>query len=187
VEDKLGSDYEITVKQLRLPEIKIIGMNERLSEKEIERKLKAQNEFIMDFKPIEVLKIEESKFRKDVFNVIIKVDPSTFNNIMEVGRVNIGWSRCRVVENIRITRCFKCSEYGHRINECQKTEKCGKCGGDHKTPECKSSKLECVNCLRAKNNLKLNLSTDHPVWSTTCHVYKRILEKRKKTIDYYEN
>jgi hypothetical protein len=124
VAEQMGGDYEVTVAELRNPEVKIVGLFEEPVESEIVSKIIRQNEFIAENAEIEVLKIEKSRNQTQVYNVALKVDPKTFNLMIEAGKINIGWSRGRVIENIRILRCFKCAEYGHKISECEKTDTC---------------------------------------------------------------
>jgi hypothetical protein len=185
--EKLGNEYDISVAELRKPEIKIIGAFERPEISEVIGKLKRQNECISESAQIEVLKIDECKYKKNSHNIILKVDPQTFNNIMESGRINIGWNRCRVVENVRILRCFKCCEYGHKIGECKNSDKCGKCGDSHATKDCNNTAIKCVNCEKAKSKFNLTeINSNHSVWSADCQVFNRLLAKRKQAIGYYE-
>jgi hypothetical protein len=185
VEEKLGKDYDISISELRNPEIKVIGLYDEPEENEIVAKIKRQNDFIESTADIQVLKIEASKRQTKTFSVALKVDPKTYSSVMEMGKLNIGWNRCRVVENIRILRCFKCAEYGHKIVECKNADCCNKCAGPHNTNDCTSNVTKCINCDRAKARFGLDIQTDHPVWSNNCLVYNRILTKRKKTINYY--
>jgi len=186
VEERMGKDYEVTVAELRNPEVKIVGLAEEPVETEIVNKMKRQNDFIAEDAIIEILKIEKAKNRTQTHNLALKVDPKTFNAMMEAGKVNIGWSRCRVIENVRILRYFKCAEYGHKISECEKNDACDKCAGSHHTKDCTSNQYKCVNCTKAQIRFDLSdIKTDHPAWSRDCQVYQRILAKRKKTINYY--
>jgi len=191
VEAKIGNDYEVSVRGCRNPEIKVIGLHDKPTEDEesngIVEKIKKQNDFLANNAVIEKIRVEEAKMRKGTYNIILRVDPGTYNKVMEAGKLNIGWSRCRVIENIHILRCFKCAEYGHRAGDCNKDEVCNKCAGPHNTKDCgENSVPKCINCERAKIKFGIkNISTDHPVWSRDCQVYERILAKKKKTINYY--
>jgi flagellar motor switch/type III secretory pathway protein FliN len=186
VEEKMGANYDISVAALRNPEIKVLGLYDKPDGTEVIERIKSQNEYIDKNASIEFLHAEESKTRKNYHSLILRVDPTTYNLIMEVGKINVGWSRCRVVENVRILRCFKCAEYGHKIDDCKNQEKCFKCTGNHRSKDCESSFYKCVNCEKAKNTFNLSdIKIDHPVWSSECQVYNRILQKKKKTINYY--
>jgi hypothetical protein len=186
VEEKMGDEYEVSVSSLRNPEVKVIGLFDKPDESEVIERIKIQNEFLDPGAIIEILKVEKMRNREDSYNLVLKVDPKSYNLIMSAGRLNVGWNRCRVVENLRILRCFKCCEYGHRVSDCKNEEKCNKCAGCHNTNDCDCNGFKCVNCEKAKLTFKLNdIKTDHPVWSPECQVYSRILERKKKTINYY--
>jgi hypothetical protein len=46
-----------------------------------------------------------------------------------------------------VRRCFKCQHYGHKAAVCRmKTDRCGKCAGEHQTRLCPGAPPRCVNC-----------------------------------------
>ena len=46
-----------------------------------------------------------------------------------------------------IRRCFKCQHYGHKAAVCRmRSERCGKCAGEHQTRLCPGAPPQCVNC-----------------------------------------
>ena len=62
--------------------------------------------------------------------------------------------------------CYKCKDFGHSASDCKsKVDICGKCSGSHRTDECKSDNLSCINCKR--HNFS---DTNHAVFSSTCPV-----------------
>jgi hypothetical protein len=183
---RLGDKYEVSVPNMKNPRVKIMGIYDEYNEEELLYAMKCQNDWIEQDDDIKIVRIDKSKLRKDMFNAVIEVDSKLYCKIMEEGKMNIGWSRCRVMESVLILRCFKCGEYGHMIKECKNEEKCFKCAGDHRTTECKESFFKCVNCLKTQEKLRLNLDVNHPVWSAECTVYRRIEERRKRNINYCE-
>jgi hypothetical protein len=62
----------------------------------------------------------------------------------------------------RITQCFKCQKYGHISSVCSNKEKCGHCGGDHKTETCAgmspAPRKRCAACHGG----------NHTSWSAEC-------------------
>ena len=64
----------------------------------------------------------------------------------------------------RITQCFKCQKYGHISSVCSNKEKCGQCGGDHKTEICAGAgvspapRKRCAACHGG----------NHTSWSAEC-------------------
>ena len=87
---------------------------------------------------------------------------------MERKRICINFERVRVVEYIQIVRCFKCQQFGHRSNNCEKEQVCPKCAGNHTERECKSLEIKCNNCYFGE----AELDTNHRADSIDCESYK---------------
>ena len=62
----------------------------------------------------------------------------------------------------RVVQCFNCQKYGHTSRICSATQKCGHCGGGHRTEECtrdpQAGGRRCAACSGG----------DHVSWSTHC-------------------
>jgi hypothetical protein len=62
----------------------------------------------------------------------------------------------------RIVQCFNCQKYGHTSRICSAAQKCGHCGGEHRTDECardpQTGSRRCAACSGG----------DHTSWSTHC-------------------
>ena len=57
---------------------------------------------------------------------------------------------CEVEESLeapRVTRCFKCQNYGHTAQNCPNDRVCPNCSGDHGAADCPKDKLKCKNCM----------------------------------------
>ena len=67
----------------------------------------------------------------------------------------------------RIDMCYKCKSFGHYAKDCEDEEYCGKCSLNHRTDECTSANLCCINCKRQKNTV-----TNHDVFSKSCPVLR---------------
>lgn len=138
--------------------LKIIGLYSKMSEEQLVNRICEQNDSCDASSSI---KLVEMKEKSNGATAIIETDISSYENILKNGRLNIDFERCRVFPFVKITRCFKCQEYGHIAKYCKKSEHiCGKCGEEHKSEECTSKTIKCVNCEYAKDVLKINLDID---------------------------
>ena len=77
-------------------------------------------------------------------------------------------------------RCHNCKRYGHSILNCSDTEKCAKCGGEHKSTDCKTEEKKCLNC-----------GENHSCYYKGCKIYKEQikneLENKKKNNNIHAN
>ncbi|XP_056643829.1 DNA-binding protein HEXBP-like [Diorhabda sublineata] len=89
--------------------------------------------------------------------------------------VRIGWAPCQVRARVKITRCFKCLEFGHRTKECKGTDNskmCLKCGKDnHKARDC-LNKSYCLTCKK----------DGHRADQTACPYYLKLVKEKSKAI-----
>lgn len=114
---------------------------------------------------------------------VIEASPKLRETIVKNGdRIYLGWSSCKIIDHIIITRCFKCQRFGHLAKACTaKTETCGHCAKEgHSFKDCPDSKWEfkCSNCIRAK------LKSNHSVNSAECSVYLREKHRITQLTDY---
>lgn len=114
-------------------------------------------------------------------NWVIEVTPS-IRKILLQDKVYIGWNRCRIIDHLRITRCFNCQKYGHNAKVCKSETACGKCAKHHSTRDCPDDKTklrQCANCIRSKlsgNNIA------HTTYDSKCPSYiRQVTELTAKT------
>jgi len=75
---------------------------------------------------------------------------------------------------LQVKRCYNCGSYGHRASQCKLKERCGRCGDNHSTKECKSRKQRCINC-----------KGEHEVWFHGCPTrmaFSQELKKRRSNL-----
>jgi hypothetical protein len=180
VVEKLGEDYESKIPDGLNPQIKIIGLSEKWSTEDVILKLRTQNAVFRDVESLKVCKIETSRARSEK----VELDGKSFDQIMKMDRINIGWDRCRFFENMNVRRCFNCKGYNHKADDCKNKKACANCAEEHDTKDCKNVTERCVNCVLANKSLGLNLNVDHCAWSRECRVYKRKENDKKRKINY---
>lgn len=85
------------------------------------------------------------------------MEKKTFETIQKIGKININWDKCYVVEELKVTRCFNCSGYNHFASKCSNKVACPRCSGEHILSNCSSQEEQCINCLVFNEKLKLKL------------------------------
>jgi hypothetical protein len=83
---------------------------------------------------------------------LIEVDEQTYESLLSVGRIYIGWDSCRVYQHIDILRCFKCNHFGHMAIKCEGAVCCADCAENHETKDCDSG-VKNVNALKRPSRL----------------------------------
>lgn len=177
VEEKFGEKYEVNLPQTMKPRIKILNVDD-IQENEIVVELKERNEWLPESADIVLKKIIEKKtVDQKVVDVILEVDNECFENMMDAGRVNLGWKSCKVLHHVHITQCYNCCGFGHIAKNCKNKLACSKCGGEHKISECEKEEVKCVNCHMLNQKYKMKLDTNHRPWSKLCETYKKRIER----------
>ena len=188
--NKLGEKYRIRTPEVYSPKVRIYNIEDDLDNEELKKCLLVQNEDV--FQEDSGLQIMVNKRMvtgeregNRRFNmVIVSVKPEEFIKVMQKGRLNVGWQRCKVEEYLGVKRCFNCYSYDHKRGECGKKTACARCGEAHLVKDCNSERVKCGNCVDVQNRLGLTLDVNHSVFSRDCPVYKRRIEARRKRIDY---
>lgn len=182
VENKLRQKYDIKVPELINPCVKIVGLEESYSDKELEACLVKQNSFIQHDKLL--LKIKVVKKMKSRFMAIVETDPITHNRILDKGKLSVGWSMCRVFDYVAVLKCYNCWGYNHKASECKNGKKCLKCASSaHSVDQCVDEEWKCANCVDANASLELKLDTRHSPLSMECPCLQRKVELQKRRVN----
>ena len=124
--------------------------------------------------------------RKKHKNLVIEVN-SEIRKILVDRKLKLGWHVCYSSDYVSITRCYKCSKYNHRVQECVGEVVCPHCAQSHKMHECKASKKNhrCVNCINYnKYNRTAQVNVNHSSLDKSCSCYRAILKKYIERTDY---
>lgn len=181
----LGENYTAVVPSA-VPRLKVMGMSYQYSSDVFIDYLKSHNEDIAinDVKVIHFY--ENSRFRYKQYNAVIEVDKDTYGCLLTAKKVNVKFDRCFVVPAINVLRCYQCGEFGHMSTECKNNATCSKCSGSHKTSDCTSTVLKCVNCLKMNKNRSAKLDVNHPAFSTECEIFRKLYEQKKSSLHFNE-
>jgi len=184
INTRLGERLEITKHRLRKPRLIIYNVPTEITIENIAATIIAQNpEIQTNGENIEAK--YKFKDRKGRYNIVIAVGPKT-RQILQL-KLKIGWEICNAADYLVPTRCYKCSRYNHRHNECKREETCPHCAGKHKMKECtaETNEHKCINCIsfnRYKRGEKI--SENHSALNKNCPSLQAVLTRYRKNIDY---
>lgn len=155
----------------------------KYNENELLQRIRKQNP-VIEQGELSITKLFE--FKKNnitLYNAKLKVDNTSYCQLMKEQKINIGWERCRLFDGTDLIQCFKCRGFNHKAAECKNKEICFKCHESHKSKECDKEILQkCINCVRSNKKLNLGLDDNHYTNSKQCPVYQNKLNFKKKQL-----
>lgn len=161
-EENMPESYEVKVSRGISPRIRVVGMNKKYSENELLEIIRKNNSFIIGGESeISVVNVTPTKKNDKVFQAVLELDRITYERVVKVGNLFIGYDSCHIFDALEVYRCFNCNEYNHSSRSCVKSRSCPKCGDDHSIKECQSSAFNCPNCLKINDK---NISVNHAAW-----------------------
>lgn len=108
---------------------------------------------------------------------VLKLPFEQAKKALEIGRVRIGWTMCKLREVKRTSQCFRCLDFGHMAKDCKnedRSKKCRRCGEEgHFARSCRNS----PRCMLCKNG---DEPMQHVTGSSRCLRYTST-EKPPKT------
>jgi hypothetical protein len=102
-------DYEVSLPESKRPFRKV---SEVIPKKDFIDKIHKQNDCIRE-SLLKINVVNNKANRRDKAS-LIEVHEQTYESLLSVGRIHIGWDSCRVYQHIDILRCFKCNQFGHK-------------------------------------------------------------------------
>lgn len=179
----LKTKLNVKVPTRRLPRILIRDIAEEINKENLQEALVEQNEVFTTDSKVEPL--FNFKGKRNTQSWVVALDPDAFRKVMKSGKVNIGWTSCRISEHLRPLQCYNCLRLGHVAAQCENYRACGKCGEkDHDKITCKATKSSCINCHFANDQFGQKLYTDHSPMDPRCPSLQRAIANLKKKIDY---
>lgn len=110
---------------------------------------------------------------------IVQMAERQATDLLEMGRVKVGWVYSRVCKRIVVLRCYRCHGYGHIAAACKGADRsklCYKCGSaEHKAKTC-DGPVKCFICSElGQPEDKVN----HVPGSGRCVAFRNALENLK--------
>ena len=185
VSNRFKEKYNVHNPKVLNPKIKIVDIRDNIAPQDLIDIIRKQNDNLIkddsQIKLLQLINIDDARNMR--YTAYVEVDGATFKRLIDAKKVYIGWSRCRVFEELKLTRCFNCSGFNHRANTCQEPAACTKCAGNHQIGNCNSETLKCINCMRAANKFNIiELDINHAAWDRGCPTYIKKLEIKQSQV-----
>lgn len=123
----VNDDYVVRLPQIKKPRVRISRINNDMSKDEIMYDMMHKNNLAADAS-IEIKKVIGRR-NGQTQEIIAEVDSKTFEFMMNVKKVLIGWNPCWVNEHVYLKRCFTCCGFSHIGKGCKHQVACSKCAG----------------------------------------------------------
>ena len=119
-------------------------------------------------------------------NMVVEVTSEARKKLLEQ-RIKMGWLICKTEDYIVPIRCFKCSRFNHKHENCEGEETCPLCTGKHKLKDCTatSADFKCTNCIAFNNYTKGDkICENHSSLDKKCPSLLAVIKKYKENTDY---
>lgn len=183
VREKLSDNYEVKVFQGLQPRVRIAGISEDYDQESFLNYVRKLNPNVFrGDSDCKLINFSATKRNKDVYQAVMQVDRGTYDRIMKVGNVFVGYDSCQVYDAISVLRCFKCNDFGHVSKYCSGLQICPRCTENHAVKDCKSNTLKCSNCCKLRDKIA-DCSIDHAAWDVgKCHSYLAACDKLRQDL-----
>jgi hypothetical protein len=176
--NKCGEDLEVTVPKLWKPRLIIHNIPQDITVENLEETIIAQNPELL-MKTGDIAARFKFKTERELINTVIEAGSETRKKLLQT-KLKIGWLICKVDDYLVAKRCFKCSRYNHRHQDCRGEETCPLCTGGHKLKECKATadQYKCINCMIYNRFSKTEkICVNHSSLHKSCPSLQAVLSK----------
>ena len=126
------------------------------------------------------------KTKKGNYNIVVEVGPQTRKQVLQT-KLKLGWEICSAKDYLAPTRCYICSRFNHKHNDCKGDVTCPHCTGKHTMKECTASTSEhkCINCTIYNSYTKNEkIRVNRSALSKECPSLQAVLKKYRNNIEY---
>lgn len=172
--------FEVRRPVRRLPQIKISGVDPSIVPAMLLDQINSRNN--LDIAAADFTHRTQYTERSGNRTHIVEVSPRVFSQLLQKGKLHIGWTSCHLRKNLYVPTCFNCSTLGHANVRCTEQQSvCGNCAGRHATNACAMDDNTRFVCYECK---KWGRPHDHFFAAAACHSVKAWVERLRKRTDY---
>ena len=185
IKEKYGNDLEVTVPKFRNPRMVIHNVPQDTNAENLEETILTQNPELGLIQGDIVAKFSY-RTKRGLINMVIEVCSSTRKKLLNT-KLKLGWLICTADDYLVARRCFKCSKFNHRHQDCRGEETCPLCAGGHKLKECTApaAHYKCINCVTFNRYTKgEKISECHSSLDKICPSLQAVLAKYRLNTDY---
>ena len=181
---KCVEQLDVYVPKLWKPRLIIYNIPEENAVENIEDTILSQNPEL-DLKHGDIVAKFRIRTKRNHNNMVIEVGPETREKILET-KLKIGWLICNMEDYIVAKRCFHCSRFSHRHNDCKGELTCPLCAGEHTLKDCTTppDQYKCINCMTYSKYNKEKINVSHSSLNKNCPSLHAILTKYRQNTDY---
>ena len=182
--NKLSKDYDVFVLRSEHPKIKVVGIPSCIDKESLLDYLKSQNpDLLANATEYRLLHLWSLRKNKKIFQATIQLDLITYNKVMNAGGMLVGLNICKVYDDTKVSRCFKCNGFNHTQIRCPRPKVCPICAEQHEASACKSLVKACINCQNLKIVHGFDVEVNHPAFDyNNCFAYKFAQAKLRNAI-----
>ena len=185
ISDQCGDQVSIYVPELRKPRMIIYNVPNDVSVENAEETIKVQNPEL-NINEGDIVPKFIFKNKRESINLVLEVKPDMRKKLLQT-KLKIGWLICNVEDYLVAKRCFKCSRFNHRYQECKREDTCPLCAAGHKLRECTApqNQHKCINCITYNTyNTSNSICTNHSSLDKNCPSLIAVLTKYRQNIEY---
>jgi len=185
ISDQCGEVLDVNVPKLRKPRLITCSIPQDIRVENLEETILAQNPEL-NLKLGEVAARFKFRTKRGETNMVIEVGPETRKKMLQT-KLKIGWLICKLGDYLMAKRCFKCSRFNHRHQDCRGEETCPLCAGGHTLKDCKAptNRHKCISSMTYNRySKKGKICENHSSLSKNCPRLHAVLTKYRQNTDY---
>ena len=186
INETCGDELEASTPRRRNPRLFIYNVPDELNIENAKELIMMQNSE-MGLGKEDITPRYLFKDRRKANNLVIEVNSMTRMKFLGK-KMKLGWNMCNTEDYIKINRCYKCSKFNHRAQDCKGELNCPLCTGSHTLRECNATKeqYKCINCSNFnKYNQKSPVNKKHSSLDNSCSCYQHMVRRLTQTINIW--